>query len=279
MSAYGTHSRSRVLPVLLAAVTATILAAPPVARGDTTGPYAYPPPVNREASKAARAEVRDRTRVLREAEHEMRQIAMRAQKDFEHSGEYLAAEEAVKEAQAKLDALTTPILTAVRTDPAYQAALAEKQRRQDRLRELKAAAPVTPEQLQAGAAAVLEAGKAVTQIEADALAAEPAVAEARAALAEATARLTALRDGVDDQVRADPDWQNARAQVEAAKGDVTGARRELSRALKLEAEQDRARKRQIADIRRREAEARRQAEIQDRQSRPRFPKRNLRRVR
>src|SRR5688572_16388818 len=121
MSAYGTHSRLRVLPILLAvAAAAAILAASPITRGDTTGPYAYPPPVNREASKAARAEVRDRTHVLREAEHEMRQIAMRAQKDFEHSGEYLTTEEAVKEAQAKLDALTTPILTAVRADPAYR---------------------------------------------------------------------------------------------------------------------------------------------------------------
>jgi hypothetical protein len=160
-----------------------------------------------------------------QAKAQMEAARLKVHKTFEASPEWMTAQADVKRAQDAYDAASKPVLDALRANPEYQQAVeAERSAKATVAAHRQDQPGATPEQMAPRAEQALAAASAVTTMEREALASDSNASTAKAKLDDATARLNALQAQRDAAVLADPDWQNAKKQLDGAAATAAQSR-------------------------------------------------------
>jgi len=120
--------------------------------------------------------------------------AAQAANAVQRSPQLAAADAAVQRAQADYDAAKQRVLDSLRGQSQYQQALARRQQAEQQVSALRqGGAAASAAEVAPAAQAKLDAGDEVTRMEAAALAADPAAADAKNRLQDAVAKRDALR--------------------------------------------------------------------------------------
>lgn len=152
------------------------------------------------------------------ARSELNRIHIRLEREFVQSPQWTAAQSNVIAAAGKLQSVRQPLIDATRNSPAYQRLW---QRKYILEKQLEAAHAKTPsagreDEIYGLANQLLELRQSMTQLETDALTAEPAVDQAKQDLVASYQHLRNLWDQHARSIPADSSWQRARQRMEAA---------------------------------------------------------------
>lgn len=208
-----------------------------------------PAAIDRTASVEAQKKITEAQATIAKAEAEARTSQQKMQQEFETSEEWISAQAAVKEAQNKLQTASRPILEALYANPEYKSAHLKKQQMEDKLRALEGKTSAINERTIA-ANSLMELRGVLSKMEADSLAAEPRVAQARANLVEASQAAGQLQSTFEESLKNNPQWLAAKEQAEQSRQELKSAQDALAAA----------RQQEIAMARQQTEEARRQRE-------------------
>jgi hypothetical protein len=142
---------------------------------------------------------------------------------FESTQQWIDAAAACDQAKTSYDKARADVLTKLKGTSQYVAAADASTKADAALAELHKAGGATPEQLTTAAMTAMSARTAVTKLEGDACAADPAVTAAKAKLTDAAAAMSQLRQKEHAAVLADADWQAAKEKFDAAKAKTATA--------------------------------------------------------
>jgi chromosome segregation ATPase len=152
------------------------------------------------------------------AQAAMDQVRAVVQARLETSVEWQVANAAVTHALADIDAATAQAKQDLSKNQQYTDLVDRRQKIQDQIAHIQyTVKDPTPAMLTPLATANLDLGSQIKTMEADLLAKNPAVADAQQRLWTAQAKVESLKKSVDADVLADPTWQAARQQLEAAR--------------------------------------------------------------
>ncbi|MFI5382267.1 MAG: hypothetical protein ACHRHE_23475 [Tepidisphaerales bacterium] len=211
-------------------------------------PQAYPPPVKHDASDKAQQELTKATTDASKAQDTLNGIVPKLRKEFEASASWQSAQADLKAAQAEYDAARAPVLDALRQTPAYAAARDAKDKAEADRNAVVNDPASTTEQRMAAATAVLNAGTAVTKMEAEALAANTKVTAAHEKLIAANNKVQSLEKEFDASIRSNSDWKAARKAVDDANAKLAAAKLALQQAQAKEAQAESQRQDRIHQI-------------------------------
>ncbi|HEX4793656.1 MAG TPA: hypothetical protein VH370_07695 [Humisphaera sp.] len=183
---------------------------------------------SRQKVNDAQAKVTKDQKALAEAKNKVKAA-------FEGTSEWTDATTALKDAQAKFESLTKPIIEALQTKPAYMAAVAKKKAAEEKRDKLRNDPSATPDQITKAASEVLADGNAVSKMERDALAADPSIAEAKTAIATANSKIVELKKTEADQLKSDKDVAAAQKQIDDDQTALAQARKEYAAAQAAQA--------------------------------------------
>ncbi|MFI5382509.1 MAG: hypothetical protein ACHRHE_24730, partial [Tepidisphaerales bacterium] len=195
----------------------------------------YPPRPTAEAAKPVMEKVAKARADVSKAQGVANQAAAKVREGFESGAEWQAASAAQKQAQADVDAARKRVIDAVHDSAAYKQAQVTKKTADAELAQLKAD-NVGTDDLTQGATKAMNAGAALSKMEAEALAGDAKFIEAKKRLLDANAKLAVLGKQVDELVKADPAWQSARKEVDAAEVVKAQADKELAAAQAQDAQ-------------------------------------------
>lgn len=205
---------------------------------------AYPPPIDRSASRAAQAAQRGVQNEVTAANARANTVAANLRKEFEEIPDWVAASTGFRKANAEYEAGKKVVMDRLKEDPQYKTAKAGHIATSGELERVKAAGG----DVFAAATKSMNAGNAVSKLEGDAFAADAAVADARRRMLEWKAKMDELSQIFDEQIRADQEWLGARREAAAAEERLAAAKQMTNLALAREAEQERQRQLQIRQI-------------------------------
>jgi len=131
------------------------------------------------------------------------------------------AQNALRQAQADYDAATAPILEKVRGGSTYAAALEAKKAASKHVEELQAQEPPDQDQINEAARVVLDKGRAVTQMQSDAVASDPKAAALKIKLEVANQKLLKIRHDLEESIKINPQVIAARKEVDQAQLELT----------------------------------------------------------
>ena len=212
--------------------------------GNGTGTSTTPPPVDHSASTDAKKKVADATVELTKDNHALADVVAKLRKEFQQKPEWIAAQTAVANDQAKLDAAHDAVLAKLQKDSNYVAmktAKAKAETDRDALQKDGGAA----EDLDRAGKAVFTASAATTKVEADAMNADLGVSDARSQLAEENRKIAGLLAEFDAANKQNADWQAASKVVEQQQQVLADARKALAAAIATEAQAERDRQKQM----------------------------------
>ena len=215
--------RSRhLLPTLL---LATLIGLPATAAKDKTKglPPASGnniPDVSDKAMKDAKLRLGQSQGRLERAQDALAKIIGDLHRQAETAPQLSEAQSAIKQAQSDYEAATAPILEKVRATAAYQKALDDKKAAAQQVQQLQSEGSADQEQITKAARIVLDKGRAVTQLETAAVAADPKAAALKQALAAANAKLLKLRHDLEEAIKTNPRVVDARKEVEQAQSEL-----------------------------------------------------------
>jgi chromosome segregation ATPase len=178
------------------------------------------PEVNDKPMRDAKLRLGQSQGRLERAQDALAKVIGDLKRQAESAPELSEAQNAIRQAQADYDAATGPILDKVRATPAYQKALEEKKAAAQQVQQLQSEGSADQEQITKAARIVLDKGRAVTQLETAAVAADPKAAALKQNLAAANARLLKLRHDLDESIKTNPQVVDARKEVEAAQTEL-----------------------------------------------------------
>ncbi len=168
---------------------------------------------------AATKEIYSRTDVILNA------LPVQLRKAFETSTEYKTAANELAAAQHAIDAVQQPAMDKLLTNDEYR----DNKSHYDRIAKILAAGHMSQKEVTQLSEQKLEYGLRMHRMEADALAGDPAVKQARTNLQEATAKVQTMRDNFETSVRTNPEfvavrkaWADARVDYAAASGYLDG---------------------------------------------------------
>ena len=164
--------------------------------------------------------------------------ARKVQQDFEATAEWKKADSAWKQADARYAAAVRVARAALEKNPAFQQAVVERGRRENELKALKAADERDEKAIASASVALLQAVGATSRMDHEALAADPQVAQAKAALDAAAAAMAELRKTEVQRVKDSPEFQAAREQFQQASAAYDQAAGDLNQARKQQATTD-----------------------------------------
>ena len=216
----------------------------------------YPPPVDRAGSRTAQERLVEARQRSSAADSGLISSVANMRKEFEAGAEWQAALNELKQATAEFEKARLPIQTRLREGAAYKAAEADKKTLAGELEKLRAQGAGS-DQITPVATKLMQANAALTKLEGDAVAADPALAGQRKRMVEANVKLTALRKQFDDSIKTSSGWQQAKQEQESAQKAVGEAQKEIREAQMKEAQLERERQAQVDEIDRRAEEARR----------------------
>lgn len=152
------------------------------------------------------------------AKSELNRIHIQLDREFLHSPSWSAARANLIDASGRLVALRRPLIEAVRSSPAYQRIWQQKYALEKQLEDVYVKPPSAARDTEIYALAhrLLELRQSLTQLESDALAAEPAVNQVRQELIAANNHLQGLWDRHTRSMSSDASWQRARRRMETA---------------------------------------------------------------
>jgi hypothetical protein len=206
-----------------------------------------PPPVDRSASIKARKDVNAATAEVNKATNAQNAIVAKLRIEFERTPDWKAAQSTLKSAQSEYDGAKRAALTALADQPGYRSARAAREKAEsdrDALRANPSAA--TEDQRVRIAKAAFDSAQALSKLESDALAADPA---AKAAVAKVTQSKSAAADLLktfEASCSENADWQAAQKVIDEKKEALATAQKSLADALAQEAQAERDRQKQIA---------------------------------
>ncbi len=160
------------------------------------------------------------------------QIVNKAMKELEATSEWKDASAALKNGQAKHAAAVRAAQQKLRSETAYQAALADRAKIQSDRETLRNSPNPSPDVLAQTAVALLSATTVVSHMESEALGSDPAVSQARAEVAAANQKLDELRKTLPELARKEPGFDAARQKLEQAGSQVREAAKQVDDAKK-----------------------------------------------
>lgn len=152
------------------------------------------------------------------ARSELNRIHIRLEREFVQSSAWTAAQANVIAAAGKLQSVRRPLIEATRHSPAYQRLWQRKYILEKQLEAAHAKAPSAgrEDEIYGLANRLLELRQSLTQMEADALAAEPTVEQVKQELVSSNQQLRELWDQHAQSIPADSSWRKARRRMEIA---------------------------------------------------------------
>jgi DNA repair exonuclease SbcCD ATPase subunit len=178
------------------------------------------PEVDDKAMKDAKVRLGQSEGKLERAQDALTKTISDLKKQSESAPEISEAQNALRQAQADYDAATGPILERVRAGATYQSALEAKKAASKRVQELQAESPVDQDQVTQAARIVLDKGKAVTQLESGAVAADRNAAALKEKVNAANIKLLKLRHDLEESIKNNPQVVAARSEVEEAQKEL-----------------------------------------------------------
>lgn len=181
--------------------------------------------------------------------------ARKIQSEFEATAEWKKAQAASKEAQSRYAAAVGVARAVLGKDAAFKQAVEERRQREAELKSLKAAEERDEPAIASASAALLQAVATASRLDQHALAADPKVVEAKAAVDAAAAELAELRKAEVERVKGSPEFQAASEQLQQASvaydqaaGDLNQARKQQAATESQNLDQDLdAKRRQMLD--------------------------------
>lgn len=216
---------------------------------NNTSNLQYPPPVDTTASADDRKKLTSARAELSKAQAKLNTVVDKLKVTFEATPERKATVAAAQKARSAYDQIRTRILDSVHASAAYKANVDERDQLVAKL------ASDTDEANRAQAASQrLEANKKVTQLETEALAADPDAAAAQQKLVEIGGKLSAQTAEFEQSIKSNSDWQAAKADLDKAKAEVDADEKELNAELAKESQAQKDRDAQVAQINRQKME-------------------------
>lgn len=200
--------------------------------GGEGGRAAYPERPNPTASAEAQRKVSEAQSEVSKAQGAVSSAASTLRKEFEGSQPFKDAQDALKAAQDKLAAARKPVIDGLKSNAAYQKALANKQALVKQREGMSADDPQIPSM----AAKILEAGRPVAAIESAAVDKDPGVKAAKAEVDQAVAKLNELKKEFEGGLKDNNSYLLAKQNVDAANEKLTAAKSELSSAQQSDAQ-------------------------------------------
>jgi hypothetical protein len=231
----------RPLPLIVAVSLLALLAPPLSTVAPARGPTIYrgntgnngngnsrnnrpaPPPVDTSARDAAAKDVTDAQTELEKAKADLASVATKLQAQFDATPDMVAALAAQQQAQTADEACHAALSRKLSSDPAYAAAVANKEAAEAKLKALQDADTSDPDQLTAAATEAMNVRSAVTAIESAAESSDPDVVKSKAALVAATAKVTTLRTQFLQSIRQSSEWTTASKAVDDAQAKLKSA--------------------------------------------------------
>jgi hypothetical protein len=161
------------------------------------------------------------------ARDQLHRLAIQLSRQFESSPDYQQAELAAAQALSAYHLAQADALNVVRSSPQGIAAQVEIDRLERQLDEARARANLAGKnhsaEIDALAMELLDKRSAVSRREVAAVAGDDKLATLRYAWLDANAKSQMIRDGFSQQLHSDPQWKNARAQLEQSWGAMASA--------------------------------------------------------
>ncbi|MCC7351436.1 MAG: hypothetical protein IT446_12790 [Phycisphaerales bacterium] len=153
------------------------------------------------------------------ARSEMNRIHIQLEREFVQSAAWTAAQSNMITVTNRLQTLRQPVMDAVRSSPAYQRIWQRKYTLEQQLESLheKPKSAEREAEIYALANQLLDLRQELSRMESDALAAEPAIEQARQELVSAGQQLQELWDQHARSIPANPSWRRARQRMEIAR--------------------------------------------------------------
>jgi hypothetical protein len=151
---------------------------------------------------------------LDDAQAALDAVALKAKTQFEASSDYTAAAAEVSADQNTYDAASANVLQRLDADPTYSAAKSQNETAKTELTALQSNG--SDDEISAKSTEVMETASAVHKLESAALAIDPTATAAQAKLVASQAALTALESDFHTKLIQTPDYVSAKAAVDAA---------------------------------------------------------------
>ena len=232
------------LSATLAASAAALLAAPSRAVAQYgTGYNSGPNTALMEQRKAIQAAEKDRAKIAQD----IQRLKTRLQAKFETKDDWETAKTNLKAAETVNEAAKKKMMAKLLANPAYKAAKEKQAKADQQVAALEAQGDkASAKDLAAAQQARIDAGVTVRKMESDATENDPGVAEAKEKLADAKKAWQALQDELTQVLEQDPDYLQAKQELDAADANVKAMKLSLQQA----AAQDAAARRQAAEAER-----------------------------
>ena len=143
----------------------------------------------------------------------MDQVQARLTADMESTSQWNDMTATVAQALSDLETAQQRIEASLSDRPDYQAAVAQKQAAEELADQMQSSADYSPAEMMPIAQRDLAAGKLITQLQTQALAADPQWLAARARLQSTAAGRVAMQNQLHADLLNDPSWQAAREQL------------------------------------------------------------------
>jgi chromosome segregation ATPase len=178
------------------------------------------PDVDDKPMKDAKIKLAQAQGKLERAQDAMTKTLADLKKESETAPAFAQAQATLRQAQADYDAAATPALEKVRASREYQSALDAKKAAAQKVTDLQADNATEQDQITQAARVVLEKGKAVTDLETRALAADTNIASLKAKLDAANVQLLRVRHDLDQSIKTNPRLASAKADVDQAQSEI-----------------------------------------------------------
>jgi hypothetical protein len=180
-----------------------------------------------KAFQAAAAQADDE---LSQTQRAMAGVVSALRQAYEDSPDYIAANTALTGAQSDYQTELAGVLADVARRSDYQAIIKAKQAAQDAVQQARDSGEEDPTVLTALAAPMLSQATAQLKLQTDALNASSSIRAAKTRLASARQAMDSLKRVLEDTLRADPKYADAKLAFDTAKSKADAAHEALARA-------------------------------------------------
>ena len=211
--------------------------------GNNKPSLAYPPPVDTAPAQEDRKKLDEARAAQAKAQAHFNEVIARLKTAFESAPEHKATVIDAQKAQSTYDVNRERVLAGVRQSADYKSATAARDDLTARLNSTSddAERPQIAQQR-------LEASKKLTALEVAAMESDPQAIEARQTLSVAAAKSMAQLQEFQQSIRTNADWQAAKTDLDKARADMVAADKTLNAELAQEAQAQKDRAAQVAQI-------------------------------
>ena len=238
---------------VLSLVWCVLIAGWSSAQANRPDPYKYPPAVDHSPSTKARTDLATARVDQKKAKDEFESISKTLRADLENSDEWKNAQAALKRAMADHDTARATVLAQLDTKPEYRAAKQRKAQAEVERDAVLTSDRSSVEKRADVAQAVLNAGKALTEMETTALNADAAATDAKQRLKQAADEVATLNKQFEATMKQSAKYKAAEKAVDDSNKKVATAEAALASATAKENKAEHDRQAKIDEIEKRKA--------------------------